>query len=456
VKKQIDEVVDVFENGTPQQKGELVGGIAVGAFNVEALILKGVKLAARATLIKAALKSCLSCRTLADGTTEVLSLASATNRLKKLEQSAPFIKAIAADQSFDAVTREAIERLLADGEDIEIIALSDGKRIMTKGSLSLDLVQRVQVFNWENYIVSKRDPVYGLAAAKATAHAADELTAGKSLREVLGAAAPGEHARRQLEDILGHSADQIEALLGTEKPGLAVERQSLALQLRQDDAELFGVPRQSDTFTPVEAGKKYGSLTPNVPDTGFRQSFGPGNEPLTRFESEGWREDKLSEKPGMTHPIAALAPGMDNAEKCFQRAMDRAAKPDDIIQAVGEMHFWLAHAQPFYRGTAAIADWVTRAVLDARGFEVGRLKAGEAADLKALSMSDPVAYGKQYQDMFEQRFTRRAELPPQHVYLRAFSYNGKIVKIFDPPLLLKDVDADVAREAIAVDATLPK
>jgi hypothetical protein len=455
VKKQVDETIDIFQNGTPEQKGEFVGGVVIGAFNVEALLLKGAKLAARATLLKAALKSCLACRTIADGSAETLSLASASNRLTKLEQSAPFLKAIAADQTFDAATREAIQQLLAGGEDIEIIALSDGKRIMTKGALSLDIVQRVQVHKWENYIVRiggfKMSPEYGLPAAKATAEAAEQLTAGKSLRDVLGAAVPRGRAPEELSLGLKEPVDQIMARYGAAKPGLAVERQSLAIQLGESDSGLFGVPREADTMTPMKPGGKYESVAKDVPPsnsglyTVYGDSGGAENLQLTSFTGNM-----------MYHsPVASLGPAMDQAEKCFRRAMDRAAKPADIVQAVGEMHWWLSQAQPFYRGSAAISDWVTRAVLDARGFEVGALKPGIAADLKALPMSDPVAYGKQYPSFFES-LTLRATLPPQHAYLRAFSYNGKIVKTFDPPKRLMDVEADVAKEATAVDATLPK
>ncbi|SCA62807.1 hypothetical protein SCG7109_AD_00440 [Chlamydiales bacterium SCGC AG-110-M15] len=74
---------------------------------------------------------------------------------------------------------------------------------------------------------------------------------------------------------------------------------------------------------------------------------------------------------------------LERAEKAFVRALSSDTE-EDLTHHVGHMRFWLAHAHPFIRGSAAVSEWLEQSVYRAKGYKITYNE--EMADLKAISV----------------------------------------------------------------------
>ena len=78
---------------------------------------------------------------------------------------------------------------------------------------------------------------------------------------------------------------------------------------------------------------------------------------------------------------------MDHAESLFSRALDPSASHSEALATLGELHWWLAHAMPDVRGSAAKAELCVRSLAQARGMDLPPFKQGVVPDLEAMTRS---------------------------------------------------------------------
>jgi hypothetical protein len=89
----------------------------------------------------------------------------------------------------------------------------------------------------------------------------------------------------------------------------------------------------------------------------------------------------------------------DHLELLFKKAIDPKATREEIVAAVAEIQWWEANTTRWVRGTQGISDATSKALLEARGIEVGRWKPDVSPDFEAFvrSKDDFVA---SYPDLF--------------------------------------------------------
>lgn len=90
----------------------------------------------------------------------------------------------------------------------------------------------------------------------------------------------------------------------------------------------------------------------------------------------------------VTHVEPALSAKLiAQADKLLREIMENPKLSQEaVIKKVAEIHYLLAHAMPFQRGSAAITDVVTKAIFFARGIHPGRWIVGAVADEEAFFM----------------------------------------------------------------------
>ncbi len=76
---------------------------------------------------------------------------------------------------------------------------------------------------------------------------------------------------------------------------------------------------------------------------------------------------------------------MDHAESLFSRALDPSISRSEALTTLGELHWWLSHAMPDIRGSAAKTELGVRALAQARGMDLPPFKHGFVPDLEALT-----------------------------------------------------------------------
>lgn len=80
----------------------------------------------------------------------------------------------------------------------------------------------------------------------------------------------------------------------------------------------------------------------------------------------------------------------------YKKVMSPSLKNEHKIrELVGRMHWWLAHETYYKKGSSAIADYVTKAILAYKGLENKAWKPGFAPDIEAF-ITDEETYAKKY------------------------------------------------------------
>ncbi len=75
---------------------------------------------------------------------------------------------------------------------------------------------------------------------------------------------------------------------------------------------------------------------------------------------------------------------MDHAESLFSRVLNPLIPQADALATLGELHWWLSHAMPDTRGSAAKAELCVRSLAQARGMDLPPFKPGFVPDLEAM------------------------------------------------------------------------
>ncbi len=80
--------------------------------------------------------------------------------------------------------------------------------------------------------------------------------------------------------------------------------------------------------------------------------------------------------------------------------MERPRTREELLPRLGELHWWMAHAMPDGRGSAAKTEMGMRAIALAHGIALPPFRRGIVPDLEAF-MQDMETFSQGYADMLE-------------------------------------------------------
>jgi len=100
---------------------------------------------------------------------------------------------------------------------------------------------------------------------------------------------------------------------------------------------------------------------------------------------------------------SAIRPILQHVETLYKRALAPGASTAVVVRNVAEIHWWMAHAMPFRRGSASITDALTKAIYLAHGIEFGPYRAGIQPDIVAYTLSLP-DFLSVYPKLFDRNF----------------------------------------------------
>lgn len=78
---------------------------------------------------------------------------------------------------------------------------------------------------------------------------------------------------------------------------------------------------------------------------------------------------------------------MSHAESLYNRAVDPSIPNDEALTTMGELHWWVTHAMPDDRGSAAKAELAIRSIAQSRGMDLPPYSKGFVPDLEAMTSS---------------------------------------------------------------------
>lgn len=91
---------------------------------------------------------------------------------------------------------------------------------------------------------------------------------------------------------------------------------------------------------------------------------------------------------------------MKYVEELYQRTQKADLPQAELIATVAEIQWWISHAMPYVRGSAAISDALSKALLLQHGIRPGRWKVGIMPDIKAFH-TPREQYIREYASYFE-------------------------------------------------------
>jgi hypothetical protein len=163
-------------------------------------------------------------------------------------------------------------------------------------------------------------------------------------------------------------------------------------------------------------GPKRGAIAEELKEqgSGFGKWRKPGPESSTPLHAYGARYDVKGvshlEEGGIhltgkgagrllhTDP-KEFAPILKKMDEAFAKLM-KAKTPQEIVEAAAEFQWWGSNMMPFERGSGAVIDAITKALLRAKGVESGMAKIGVALDVEAM-VTPMSTYIKRYTSLFE-------------------------------------------------------
>jgi len=179
---------------------------------------------------------------------------------------------------------------------------------------------------------------------------------------------------------------------------LAASRRQTAELMGDPRAGEFGVRRRDDEpdgFTTTGTGGRYVGYQPRLAQRvqeAEGQDYGEftmqgqiGNQTLD-LTTGSYLNGRSPADTWVHTPGRNIAPIMAHVETLYQRAMNPNLPLEQTIETVAEIHWWLAHAMPYKRGSAAITDAFTKAIFECRGMDTGRWSRGVLPDLEAFVM----------------------------------------------------------------------
>ena len=106
-------------------------------------------------------------------------------------------------------------------------------------------------------------------------------------------------------------------------------------------------------------------------------------------------------------PLSQIEKVLTGVNKLFNTVMSMP-KPENsdqmqvIIEKTAEIHWWLAHAMPFERGSAAITEMLTRTILQMKGVEAGQWEQNKSPDCLALVIPKIEMFMELYAKLFQE------------------------------------------------------
>ncbi|MFS8428029.1 hypothetical protein EIQ28_07350 [Xanthomonas campestris pv. plantaginis] len=99
-------------------------------------------------------------------------------------------------------------------------------------------------------------------------------------------------------------------------------------------------------------------------------------------------------------PFELVQPIMNHVENLFGELIARRHDPAELMPALGNLHWWMAHAMPDRRGSAAKTELAIRALANAHGVELPPFAQGNVPDLEAF-VTDRESFNARYANLFE-------------------------------------------------------
>ncbi|QJD69545.1 hypothetical protein HG421_18820 [Xanthomonas campestris pv. badrii] len=141
-----------------------------------------------------------------------------------------------------------------------------------------------------------------------------------------------------------------------------------------------------------------------VPLTQLRLAVNPDDfqHPLAEHGRTGHPEPFAIAFPFSIHHTSfeLVQPIMNHVENLFGDLVARAHAPAELMPALGNLHWWMAHAMPDMRGSAAKTELAIRALANAHGVELPPFARGNVPDLEAF-LTDRESFSAHYADLFE-------------------------------------------------------
>ncbi|MEB0046712.1 MULTISPECIES: XopAH/AvrB family type III secretion system effector [unclassified Pseudomonas] len=108
-------------------------------------------------------------------------------------------------------------------------------------------------------------------------------------------------------------------------------------------------------------------------------------EPYVGLRNRRLRD--LGEPNLMSHTSAEYVPQiMQHVETLYAQATDATVSDARALKTLAEIHWWMAHAMPDKRGSAAKTELCVRSIAQARGMDLAPMKHGIVPDLEALTL----------------------------------------------------------------------
>lgn len=95
-----------------------------------------------------------------------------------------------------------------------------------------------------------------------------------------------------------------------------------------------------------------------------------------------------------------IQPIMNHVEQQFSDLLERQPSLEETLATLGAIHWWMAHAMPDLRGSAAKTELCVRATAGAMGIELPPFQRGVIPDLEAFT-TDHHTFSAGYAALFE-------------------------------------------------------
>lgn len=185
---------------------------------------------------------------------------------------------------------------------------------------------------------------------------------------------------------------------------LADTRRAIAARNGNENFERFGRKRTSDEYKTGHSIIYDESL-----DLGRRFAVEAREWPLRfsmRIGGQDIRLTYIAQKRGEDGfdwfhlKTRDVPPLMDRARRLYNMTLDKTLTRSQVIALVAELHWYLAQAMPYDRGSAAITDALTKAIFLSHDISVGQWKLHITPDIVAF-MVTPEKFVSIYPELFE-------------------------------------------------------
>lgn len=134
-----------------------------------------------------------------------------------------------------------------------------------------------------------------------------------------------------------------------------------------------------------------------IPAKGHSDDF--KSSEAERMRQEGWPDGY----PFMIEHTNShlIQPIMNHVEDLVEPLLKSQMDESTLVSSLGEVHWWMAHAMPDERGSAAKTEIAVRALAGAHGVELPPFRRGVVPDLEAF-MTDRESFRDNYSSMFEE------------------------------------------------------